>query len=138
MTRVEVFEDLERVKQILLEDGFRNTILQVIKPGQVFGLVKELNHPWEMHVRGFEDGHLEAEIEISREYLEHLDSGYKKEATMELTRILDKYGIIYTVKGDMSGVDLQLKKPNTLTPWKPIALVVTLIGVAYLLSKKET
>jgi len=138
MDRVEVLADLKQVKQILRKEGFEDTLLQVVKPGQVFGLVKKLDHPWEMHVRGFEDGHLEAEIEISRDYLEHLDDRYRTSAAEKLGEILSNYGIPYEIKSDGSGVNLKLETPETLTPWKPIALVIGLLGIMYVLSKRES
>ena len=75
---------LNAVKQALIADGFVNTVLQIQKPNQVFGLVKKLVRPWEMHVRGLSTNRVEAEIEISREYLEHLDDRYRRSALNEL------------------------------------------------------
>ena len=46
---------LERVKQALIEEGFRDTLLQIQKPNQIFGLVKKIDDIWELHFRGFED-----------------------------------------------------------------------------------
>ncbi|ASJ02924.1 hypothetical protein A3L09_06470 [Thermococcus profundus] len=128
---------LADIEQILRREGFQDTLLQVQKPGQVFGLVKRLNPPWEMHVRGFEDGHLEAEIEISRDYLEHLNDSYRRSAATELSQLLSKYGIPHTVKRD-SNVKLDLEVPETLTPWKPIvAALGVIILTSYILRKKE-
>ncbi len=75
---------LETVRQVLLAEGFKNTMLQVVKPGQVFGLVKRMDPVWEMHIRGFEGEVLESEIEVSRDYFEHLDDRFRREATNEL------------------------------------------------------
>jgi len=66
---------LDRAKEALIKEGFRDTLLQFWKPGQVFGLVKPLDDTYEIHVRGYQDGTLDAEIEVSREYLEHLIYG---------------------------------------------------------------
>jgi hypothetical protein len=63
---------LKTVEEALKTEGFVPTVFQEIKAGQVFELVKNLPDGWQMHVRGFENGRLEAEIEISRWYLEHL------------------------------------------------------------------
>jgi hypothetical protein len=63
---------LDCVKDVLVREGFRDTPLQIWKPEQVFGLVKPLDDVYEIHVRGYQDGTLDAEIEVSREYLEHL------------------------------------------------------------------
>ncbi len=127
---------LERVKQALLAEGFEDTILQIVKEGQVFGLVRGISSIWEMHVRGFEDGHLEAEIEISREYIEHLDGKYRKPAISELTKILDKYDIPYEVVGDWK-IESKLEPPNTLTPWRPLVTLVTIVGILFWLTSSE-
>ncbi len=74
---IRVYVDLGVVKRILLNEGFYEPLLQAWKPGQVFGLVKPLNELIEVHVRGYEDGTLDAEVELSREYLEHLWYGSK-------------------------------------------------------------
>jgi hypothetical protein len=66
---------LDRVKDVLVREGFRDALLQVWKPGQVFGLVKPLDDVNEVHVRDYQDGTLDAEIEVLREYLEHLIYG---------------------------------------------------------------
>ena len=128
--------DLKVVEEILRKEGFEDTILQTWKPGQVFGLVKKLNFPWEMHVRGFEDGHLEAEIEVSRDYLEHLDDRYRRSAGHELSLLLSKHRIPHTLEHS-GNVKLELESPKTLTPWKPFAALGMMIFVTYLLSKKE-
>jgi hypothetical protein len=69
---IKVYMDLEVVRRILLSEGFHEPLLQGWREGQVFGLVKLLNELVEVHVRGYEDGTLDAEVELSREYLEHL------------------------------------------------------------------
>jgi len=66
---------LDRAKEVLIKEGFRDTPLQIWKPEQVFGLVKPLDDVYEIHVRGYQDGTLDAEIEVPREYLEHLTCG---------------------------------------------------------------
>jgi len=93
---------LDMVHQALLDYGLSDPgpLQQVVEPGQVFGLVKRLDDIWEMHVRGFENQILEAHIEISRDYFEHFNDRFRKDATPELIRILDAYGIPYTVNDD--------------------------------------
>ena len=80
-------EWLKNVQAVLFQEGFSVTMLQKIKPGQVFGLIKKLDDVWEMHIRGFDNGNLEAEIEVSRDYLEHFDDKYRADATSEMTQI---------------------------------------------------
>jgi hypothetical protein len=120
-------EWLHVVKDVLIQEGFRETVLQVIKPAQVFGLVKKLDGIWEMHVRGFDDGRLESEIEISRDYLEHLNDKYRRDATLELTRLLDTYQTPYEIKGEPTRLTAVLFPPKEVTPWKPL---VAIAGIA--------
>lgn len=119
---------LERVKRALVQEGFSDTILQTVKPGQVFGLVKKVDSIWEMHVRGFSDRRLEAEIEISRDYFEHLDDNYRRDATLELTQILDTYQIPYQSKGNLPQMAVTVYPPGKLTPWKPIVAIAALVA----------
>lgn len=123
-------EWLQNVKEVLMQEGFSGTILQVIEPGQVFGLVRKQDEIWEMHVRGFADGRLEAEIEISRDYFEHLNDNYRRDATLELIQILKAYQVPYQTKGTLPEMQVTLHPPKQLTPWKPIA---TLVGVVVFL-----
>ena len=128
MQRENTSEWLERVKGILVHEGFSDTILQTIKQGQVFGLVKKVDSIWEMHVRGFKDGRLEAEIEISRDYFEHLDDKNRRDATLELTQILDAYQIPYQSKGNLPQMAVTLNPPEQLTPWKPVVAIAALVA----------
>ena len=131
---------LQVVKEVLIQEGFQDTILQLRKPGQVFGLIKKLDNTWEIHVRGFEDGRLESEIEISRDYFEHFSDEYRTEATSELTQILDAYQIPYKIIGSPSSSTVALYPPKALTPWKPIAAIggiVAFFGFLIWLGKKR-
>jgi len=124
---------LESVRQVLLAEGFKDTMLQIVKPGQVFGLVKRLSDVWEMHVRGFEDGALESEIEVFREYFEHLDDRYRKDATSELLSILEQRRLPYKVTGTLPDMEVRLQVPESVTPWKPVAVLGALLGIVTLL-----
>jgi len=132
---------LQVVKEVLIQEGFQDTILQVRKPGQVFGLIRKLDNTWEMHVRGFDDGRLESEIEISRDYFEHFNDEYRTEATSELTQILDAYRIPYEIKGNPNPSKGVLYLPKkTLVPWKPLAAIaglVAFLGFLNWLSKRK-
>ena len=111
-----VREWLESVKRALMEEGFAHTEFQHIKPGQYFGLIKDLPGGLQMHVRGFSDGRLEAEIEISRFYLEH--PFYKKPAVRELAKILKRHGIPYTEEKMLRFPQPVRKMPKSLTDWR--------------------
>ena len=115
-------EILEKVKKALLDEGFEDTCLQIEKPNQAFGLIKKLISPWELHIRGFFDGTMLSEIEISREYLEHLNDRYRFFAVKELIDILDRYKVPYRLIGKKPQA-IQLEEveiPETLTLWEPI------------------
>jgi hypothetical protein len=131
---------LKRVEQMLIEEGFRDTPLQIQKPNQIFGLVKKISDIWEMHVRGFENGSLDAEVEVSRDYLEHWDNRYRRSAINELTELLDQYSIQYEITGEPIRLDLRIEHPNTLTEWKPLLtlgiVIGVLFGIAHMLRKK--
>lgn len=111
-----VKEWLERVKKVLIEEGFHHTEFQHLKPGQYFGLVKDLPRGLQMHVRGFVDGRLEAEIEISRFYLEH--PSCKRPAIRELAKILDKHGIEYHEEKILHFPRPLGRTPKSLTDWR--------------------
>jgi hypothetical protein len=137
MQQENISEWLERVKEILIQEGYRDTKLQTIKQGQVFGLVKKVDSVWEMHVRGFKDGRLEAEIEISRDYFEHLDDRYRRDATPELTQILDAHQIPYQTKGELPQMEVILNPPEKLTPWKPIVAIVAVTAFLIWLGRQK-
>jgi len=128
MTTTEIEEWLEMAKEVLGQEGFRHTPLQVVKPGQVFGLVKKVADIWEMHVRGFDDGRLESEIEISRDYFEHLDNRFRRDATPELKQILEIYQIPYKIEEDAPYSMVVLPYPESVTPWKPIAAIAGIVA----------
>jgi sulfiredoxin len=83
---------------MLQRTGFTDPIFQEWKTGQRFGLSRPLSSLLEWHVRGFADGLLDSEVEISRNWLQHLiarsGSYYSP-----LLRILDRIGIPFSVVG---------------------------------------
>ena len=56
---------LRKIKIALLKEGFHNTRFQFSKKGQIFGLVKRFALK-QLHVRGFIDGRIKAELETWR------------------------------------------------------------------------
>ncbi len=130
--RVLVYGDLGRVREALLAEGFRDTVLQIYRKGQVFGLVKPLNETLEVHVRAYRDGSLDAEVEVSRKYIEHLTAG-SEPAVEILTGVLRKHGIPYRVVRPPAGGTLTALSPGRLTPWKPFAAAALMLVVLPLL-----
>jgi hypothetical protein len=118
---------LDCVEDALVREGFRDTPLQIWKPGQVFGLVRPLDDMYEVHVRGYQDGTLDAEIEVSREYLEHLIYG-SYPYDHYLLEVLKRYGIPHVIVKPIEKMQ-KPPKPATLTPWKPLVLIAAVVGV---------
>jgi hypothetical protein len=135
--QTEIDKWLQTVKGVLIQEGFSDTILQVKEPGQVFGLVKRLDKVWEMHVRGFNDGRLKAEIEVARDFFEHLNNKYRRDATPELLQILDAYQVPYEFEGNLPQVAVTLDPPQQLTPWKPVVVIVALAVFLSWLGQRE-
>jgi len=64
--------EIPRLATILYGIGFADTIFQDWRIGQRFGLSRPLTSLLEWHIRGFADGALDSEVEISRRRLQHL------------------------------------------------------------------
>ncbi|HWQ17290.1 MAG TPA: hypothetical protein VNL13_05615 [Sulfolobales archaeon] len=91
-------------------------------------MVKSLNEYIEVHVRGYKDNTLDAEVELSREYLEHPYDvkpyyGY-------LINILRKYNIPFKALGPLPPDPSYISVPKTLTRWKPLALIIGIFALA--------
>lgn len=130
----DIRRELTRVEEILEAEGFIDPgILQNHKDGQIFGLVKDLDETWQMHVRGYKGGGLEAEIEVSRWHLEHLQDGptIRRPACQELRGILDRYGIYYTTNSTLSYQNETLQTPATLTDWRPLATILGIVLIGF-------
>lgn len=65
-------EQIPRLVPILRRMGFSDPFFQEWRIGQRFGVSRPLTSMLEWHVRGFADGTLDSEVEISRKRLEHL------------------------------------------------------------------
>ena len=76
-----------------------------------------MGEAWQMHVRGFRDGRLEPEIEISRFYLEHPRTS--RSAAKELRAILDKHRIPSRSETRLAApIRGRAEAPSTLTDWR--------------------
>ncbi len=128
---VRVNVELERVREVLLKEGFREPLLQLRREGQVFGMVKELSDTLEVHVRAYADGSLDAEVEVSRRFLEHLTAG-SEPAPELLAGVLRRHGIECEVTRHPAG---EVHAPVTLTPWKPLAAVAALLLLPLILRR---
>jgi len=133
--KILVLDNIDRVKDILIKEGFREPMLQTVKEGQVFGLIKPLDEVYEVHIRGYKDNTLDSEVEISREYLEH--AGSAKPYYDYLKALLNKYGIPYMIVDVLPQDFVFLPKPKTLTKWKPLALILLLIFLLVWFSREK-
>lgn len=82
---------MERVRTILEMEGFQTTPFQWKHKGHAYGLIKDLGDK-QIHVRVYEDGVIDAEIEIHKRYLEHLWSP-RPSAHRQVLKIFQKHGI---------------------------------------------
>ncbi|MEM0171805.1 MAG: hypothetical protein QXP36_01815 [Conexivisphaerales archaeon] len=137
---IEVYMDLDTVKSLLMREGFYDPgILQKRKEGQEFGLVKPINELIEVHVRGYKDNTLDAEVELSREYLEHLSTGSSPSYGF-LIDILRKYNIPYSVIKPLPSDPEYISIPKTLTKWKPLVICgigIVILGLSLWFSLKD-
>lgn len=78
--------------------GFTDPIFQEWGIGQRFGLSRPLTNLLEWHVRGFADGTLDSEVEISRERLQHF-AATPGPYYSPLLGILGRNGIPFIVGG---------------------------------------
>ncbi|MDH5267169.1 MAG: hypothetical protein OEW62_05755 [Candidatus Bathyarchaeota archaeon] len=86
---------LTKIKIALLKEGFHDTRFQFWKKGQIFGLVKRFSLK-QLHVRGFIDGSIKAELEIWRFLLPfHLVLKPKIEPALhKLKALLKEHGLL--------------------------------------------
>lgn len=132
-------EDIETIKKILIREGFYEPIFQTWKDGQVFGLVKPLNGLLEVHIRAYEDNTLDAEVELSRDYLEHLFNENKPYYGF-LIEILETYRISYEIIKPIPPDPKFISVPEKLIKWKPLMALLAMIFVGIALigkSKKQ-
>jgi len=139
-------EYVEEVAETLLKKKFEEAKLSISK-GELYSLRKKIDPPWEIHVRIFRDGLIESEVEVQREYLEHL--GRKKvpvvyEVFEYYEDVYDKLHIIYLPRRDWiveieNHYEVKISPPSTLTKWEPIVVTVLAMGIVgvllYALSK---
>ena len=76
---VETDMPMAEVRKAFAANGFRPTILEFVKSGQLgSGMVKKFKD-WQVHVRFYRNGrhvHIDGEVEVSNSYVEHLGHGW--------------------------------------------------------------
>ena len=147
-----VKENVEKIFKILQDEGFTKVKFEHKQPDQIGnGLNLKLNKPWEMHVRlsDMKKGliAIHAEVEISRDYLQHLFS-QRTPVVYEMENILKKYQIEYKiwnsriskyVKTIFDDYKIKLFTPNIpVFAWKPMLFVISTVGLMYLWKYLDT
>jgi len=117
-------DDLKSLKGTLFDEGFYDPwFAHEWKDEQKFGLAKELDAPFEWHVRAFKDGRLESEIEISRRYIGH-QSVPAKPFHGALIKILCEHGTQFEFTDTLPPDPEERSAPSTLVDWLPLAALL--------------
>jgi len=139
--------DVERVYRHLVgKCGFEIATPSVPK-GERYSLRKILSDVWELHVRLYDDGFIDAEVEVRREFIGHLFRRLNVvyEAFNFYRDAYDKLHILYAPQREwitkvIDHFYVKLREPATLTPWKPVVLGIAAAGLGsfiYALSRPE-
>ena len=133
-------------------EGFTKIKFEHKQPDQIGnGLSLKLKKPWVMHVRLVklkkELVAIHAEVEISRDYLQHLFS-QRTPVVYEMENILKKYQIEYKVWDNkikkyvqtvFDNYKIKLATPNIpVFAWKPMLFVISTVGLMYLWKYLDT
>ena len=127
------------VRKMLLKNGFNNAgILEFKKPQQLGdGLIKKIED-WQIHIRLYSHGNyiqLDAEAELSNDYLEHLSHGWISAFQTCMNIISDNFdnvwvyhkGIKQYVTKIVSNTILTLNDSQSKTDYK-LLLVLGILG----------
>lgn len=104
-------KDIKKFKENPKCEGFKD-VFQIVKENQVLGLVKKLNRIWQIHIRVYSNGEIEAEIEPRWIYLEHLVTP-SYPAHSKILELLKKYSIDFKQK---NLTPIECMYPNIKTP----------------------
>jgi len=126
----------EVYKHLVEEQGFKLATPTVPK-GEKYSLRRALSDVWDLHLRLYDNGLVDAEVEVRREFMEHLTPrrlNVVYEAFEFYRNVYDKLHILYVPahKWVVKIIDhfyVKLREPNTLTPWKPVVLGVVVAGL---------
>jgi hypothetical protein len=99
--------------------GFADPIFQEWGIGQRFGVARPVTNLLEWHVRGFADGSLDSEVEISRKRLQHLASKPGPYYS-HLLRILRSNRIPFWVGSSIPSDATQIYLPDTFGRVTPV------------------
>lgn len=140
-----VKKSFDELMSIFTKEGFTKVKFEHKQPGQIgSGLNLKLKKPWEMHLRmiSLKKGliAIHAEVEVSRDYLQHLFS-QRTPVVYEVGEILNKYQIEYKIWHDkikknvsdiIDNYKVKLATPSLpVFAWKPMLFVIATIGAFY-------
>ena len=149
---VVVKKNVSELFQMFLQEGFSKVKFEHKQPFQIGnGLSLKLKKPWEMHVRLVELKKelvaIHAEVEISRDYLQHL-FGQRTPVIYEIENMLKKYEIEYKVWNNrikkyvhtvFDNYKIKLVTPNIpVFAWKPMLFVIGTVSSMYLWKYLDT
>ena len=141
-----VKESLEKIQKIFAQEGATKVKFEHKQVSQIGnGLSIKLKKPWEMHVRLFdiEKGliSIQAEVEISRDYLQHLFS-QRTAVIYEIEDILKKHKIEYRIWNGrirkyintiFENYKIKISTPDIpVFAWKPMLFMMSTVGIMYL------
>ena len=136
----------EKMRKILFNEGFTTVKFEHKQPLQIGdGLSLKLKKPWEMHVRLFSNTEdsisIQGEVEISRDYLQHLFS-QRTAVIYEIETILKRNGISYDILNKriskyvnkvLDEYNIKLVTPDIpVFAWKPMLFMIGTVGAMYL------
>ena len=140
-----VKKSFEELMKIFTAEGFTKVKFEHKQPEQIgSGLNLKLKKPWEMHIRmvDLKKGliGIHAEVEVSRDYLQHLVS-QRTPVVYEVEEILKKYHVEYNfwydkIKKDVNVIldnyKIKLASPSIpVFAWKPMVLVIVTVVAMY-------
>ena len=142
---VVVKKSFDELMKIFMKEGFTKGKFEHKQPEQIgSGLNLKLKKPWEMHIRmvDLKKGliGIHAEVEVSRDYLQHLFS-QRTPVIYEVEEILKKYQIEYSIWHDkikknvhviLDNYKVKLASPSLpVFAWKPMVFVIATVVVFY-------
>lgn len=147
-----VRKNVDELLRIFSKEGFTHVKFEHKMPFQIgSGLTLKLKKPWEMHVRLLEMKKeliaIQAEVEVSRDYLQHLFC-QRTPVFYEIETLLKKHQIEYKIWNEkikkyvhtvLDNYKVQLTTPNfPVFAWKPMVFFIGTIGVFYLWKYLQT
>ena len=141
-----VKDNIEKIQRIFAQEGARKVKFEHKQPFQIGdGLSLKLKKPWEMHIRLFDIKKgmvaIQAEVEISRDYLQHLFS-QRTPVIYEIESILKKYEIEYEVWNNriskyvhtiFENYKIKISTPDIpVFALKPMLFMISTVGCMYL------